>query len=537
LNHDRSLTPGYGAIVTTVTALVTYAIALKNGFAFDDVVLIPNDPRVTNGQLTALITTPYWNDAALSLYRPLTSLTFGLDWFIAQGSATWFHFTNIVWHMAASALVYALLLRYFSVVSALVGAALFAAHPVHVEAVANVVGRGELIAATFVLLGCVLWCRIPQRAARATIISAIYFLALCGKEGAAVMPALLVMLDFADDEWRLQTLPAYVRRRGPELLALIATFAIFMAIRTSVLGTVSPSRLDPSLEVLTSQAHRIMTALQAWPMALKLFVFPDQLLADYGPHILMPITDWNTLAVLGLTLVLVTVGGGITAIATGNRKMALGLLWYPIAILPVANFIVPIGVLLAERTLYLPSVAFSFAVAALYMRAQERARFGPRALSVMATVLIVALGARAIVRVPDWTSTDRILAKLTEDRPDAFRGQWHMARMARATGNVEKALTTYDKAMKLWPYREGLVQETALYASSQGRAGYARDVAFYGTQRWPQNVAFHRVLAGNALDLGDTATAVRALRRGLELHPGDTLLNQMWRAAAPNSTR
>lgn len=518
-----------------VVALLTYVIALRNGFAFDDVVLIPNDARVTNGQLTTLISTPYWNDAALSLYRPLTSLTFGFDWFVAQGSAAWFHFSNIVWHLIASVLVYALLLRYFSIGASMFAAALFAAHPVHVEAVANIVGRGELIATTFVLLACVVWPRIAQRAARAVIVATLYFLALCGKEGAAVLPALLVIMDFADGEWTLAALPSYLRRRAPELLALIATFVIFMFIRTSVLGTLSPSRLDPSLEVLNSNWHRIITALQAWPLALKLLVFPDKLLADYGPQIVMPITTWNSLAVLGLTLVLVTVAGGIAAIATGHRKIALGLLWYPITILPVANFILPIGVLLAERTLYLPSVAFSFAVAAVYMHA--RTRSSARTIPAAAALLVLALAARSAVRVPDWKSTDAILIKLTEDRPDAFRGQWHLARIARSKGQVETALATYDKAMKLWPYREGLVQETALYATSNGRAAYARDVAFYGTQRWPRNVSFHRLLSGNALDLGDTATARRALGQALQLHPQDSVLNQMWRAAAPNSSR
>ena len=528
MTDKQPITRGYGAIVTAVLALVTYVLALRNGFAFDDVVLIPNDARVVNAQIKVLLTTPYWNDAALSLYRPLTSLTFALDWFVAQGSAVWFHFTNIVWHMAASTLVYVFLSRYFSVAAALLGGAIFAVHPVHVEAVANIVGRGELMAATFVMLACVLWPLIQNRAARALIISVIYFLALSAKEGAAVLLALVVLIDFAEGEWSFATLGAYLRRRAPELLALVAAFVLFMVIRTSVLGSVAPSRLDPSLEVLNSGWHRILTALQAWPLALKLFVFPSTLLADYGPQILLPIANWNSLAVLGLTIVLVTVVGGLAALSANKRLAALGLLWYPIAILPVANFIFPIGVLLAERTLYLPSVAFSIALAALFEFARSRSR--SRTAILVAVVVVVSLSVRSMVRVPAWTSTDAILTALIDDRPDAFRGQWHMARMARAKDDVEGALNTYNQAIKLWPFREGLVQEAAAYASSKGRAAYARDVAFYGTQRWPQNPAFHQLVAGNALDLGDTTTAVRTLRKALQLHPADSVLNQMWRA-------
>ena len=141
------------------------------------------------------------------------------------------------------------------------------------------------------------------------------------------------------------------------------------------------------------------------------------------------------------------------------------------------------------------------------------------------------------MRIPAWTSTDSILAALVADRPDAFRGQWHMARMARAQNQPEAAIANYDKAIKLWPYREGLVSEAAVYASGLGRAAYARDIAFYGTQRWPHNPAFHRIVAGNAIDLGDTITAVRTLQNALKLHPGDSVLNQMWRAVQPPNSQ
>ncbi|HEY0304789.1 MAG TPA: tetratricopeptide repeat protein, partial [Longimicrobiales bacterium] len=149
----------------------------------------------------------------------------------------------------------------------------------------------------------------------------------------------------------------------------------------------------------------------------------------------------------------------------------------------------------------------------------------------LAIVVPLLFAVRSTIRVPEWKSTDSILLALIRDRPDAFRGQWHKARMARARGDNEAALQTYNDALKLWPYREGLVKEAALFATSQGRAGWARDVAFYGTQRWPNTVDFHRLVAGNALDLGDTATAVRTLRQALQLHPNDKVLNDMWRAA------
>jgi tetratricopeptide (TPR) repeat protein len=338
------------------------------------------------------------------------------------------------------------------------------------------------------------------------------------------------MLDCADGEWSFAALPQYLKRRAPELITLILTFALYMLLRASIVGGIGPSRLDPSIEVLNSGWHRILTALQAWPIAARVLFFPLTLLADYGPRILLPIADWNSLAVLGATMVIALVLGGILAIARQQGVWALALLWFPIALLPVSNFLIPIGVLLAERTLYLPSVAVAFAFAALFAAAQRRAEFRRPALA-LAMIVSLLFAVRTMIRVPEWKSTDSILLALVRDRPDAFRGQWHKARIARARGDAEAALRTYDQALKLWPYREGLVKEAAVFGTSQGRAGWARDVAFYGTQRWPQTVDFHRLVAANALDLADTATAVQALRRALQLHPNDRILNDMWRAA------
>jgi predicted Zn-dependent protease len=119
---------------------------------------------------------------------------------------------------------------------------------------------------------------------------------------------------------------------------------------------------------------------------------------------------------------------------------------------------------------------------------------------------------------------------LVRDRPDAFRGQWHMARMARQANHAQEALKRYEGAMKLWPYRESLAQEAAAYASDRGAKAWSRDVAFYGTLRWPKNVDFYRLLAANAVDLGDTATARTAVQKGLAVKADDQILNDMWRA-------
>src|SRR5207244_3483617 len=140
------------------------------------------------------------------IYRPLTTLSFLIDWLVSGGQATWFHIMNALWNAAACALAFLLLTEFFELSAALFGALVFALHPVHVEAVANIVGRAEMISAVFMLWACLLWVKRPaDRDANVVAkVTALFMLALCAKESAVMLGPLLVLLDFAASRWSLE---------------------------------------------------------------------------------------------------------------------------------------------------------------------------------------------------------------------------------------------------------------------------------------------------------------------------------------------
>src|SRR6266487_2159161 len=140
----------YGAVAGC--AVVAYLGALWNGFAVDDVPIIVLNPLVAHASgMWRAFAAPYWPpDLGGHMYRPLVIAGFALDWLL--GSTAWFHAVNLAWHAAASVAVAALARRWTDSTGALVAGLLFAVHPLHVEAVANVVGRAELMAALFTLL-------------------------------------------------------------------------------------------------------------------------------------------------------------------------------------------------------------------------------------------------------------------------------------------------------------------------------------------------------------------------------------------------
>lgn len=523
------------ALLVFASALIVYAPSFSNGFAYDDVPIILLDDRVRGLDIRGIATEGYWQDPAMGLYRPLTTLSFAIDWTISGGSPTWFHITNAIWHALTTLLLLQLLLKLrISPFPAVFAALVFAVHPVHVEAVANVVGRAELLAAAATLAAAVLWAR-PPRVARtlpgALMLAVLFVVALLSKESAIMLPVLLVLIDVARGRLRPQRVRKWVSSRWQNLLIMTILLAVYLIARSTVVGGLSPGSLDPSLEVAAPGMHRFFTALQAWPHYLRLLVYPRVLLADYGPRILMPIAAMNVLVMLGAGLLAFCVIGGVIAWTRGRRLTAAALLWFVVAIFPVSNLLVPIGVLVAERTLYIPSVALSLglaSVAAVMIR-----RVPPpvtAAAAVLLSVVVIAFASRTIVRIPEWENTNSIFAALRRDRPDSFRAAWHFARVAAARNEVTEALRLHGEAIELWPYRRKLIQEAALYASSHGMNARAYRLTSFALGRWPADLTMRRLHAGILLDRGDSASARRHIADGLRWHPRDSLLLRMRRA-------
>jgi tetratricopeptide (TPR) repeat protein len=527
-------------------ALVTAAVfapSVRNGFAYDDVPLIVLDARVHSlGSLPAVLAHPYWpvGGQELAIWRPLTTLSFAIDWALGGGAPAWFHLANVLWHVAACVLVLRLLSELFVPSAALAGALLFAVHPVHVEAVANVAGRGDVISAVFVLGACLLWVRRPEPERRPTarvvlLVCMLFTLALFAKESAVVLPALLVLLDAARGRWLLErtSVRSYARAVAPMLAALALLILGYLVLRVAVLDAFAPGRVHPAADVLETRWHLLLTSLQAWPQYLRLLLFPRTLLADYGPQVIMPATTWTSSAVLGLTAIVGLVVGGLLAIERGHGRTALALLWLPIAVLPVSNLFFTTGIMVAERTLYLPSFAAAVVAAGAAAAASRLSSAARRRASfALGAAALVLLAARSILRVPEWASTERVFASQLRDKPESYRAHWVFGRAARAMGDYEAARVHYAEAMRLWPYRDLLVLEAAAFAAEDGRLADARDLAELGTERWPGNLALRRLFAGTSLDLGDTASARAAIDEGLRLAPADPILNRM-RLALP----
>ncbi len=148
--------PGPPALAALV-AFAVFATTLAYQFVYDDrSVIVDNPCFFTLANWREIVTSPWW---PRGLYRPLTSLTLAANWTLGPGRPFDFHLINVLMHAAATAALCVLARRLMPRSAALAAAVLFAVHPVHVEAVANVVGRAEVLATLFVIVSVLAYLR------------------------------------------------------------------------------------------------------------------------------------------------------------------------------------------------------------------------------------------------------------------------------------------------------------------------------------------------------------------------------------------
>lgn len=486
--HDRRAAL-FGLLVFVIAAGV-YANSLGNGFALDDEWIILRNERVHGvDRLAEAVSSPYWPSAAahIALYRPLTLATFAVEWEMWNGSPVGYHATNVLLHAVASVLVLALLAGLgFGSVASFAGAAIFAVHPVHTEAVANVVGRAEILATIFYILGCLLYLRRDLRPLpRVAGIALCYFLSLASKETGITLPAILLLLEVL-----IPRDSANVARRWREeravYFACALTAAVYLAIRWMVLGDVSGGDAAPIFE-RPDAPERIPNAIRVWPEYLRLMFYPRDLVADYSPGVIMPVTGFgDPLVVFGLFV------GGATlllgVLSWGRWQVALPIFWFAITVLPVSNLVIPVGILLAERTLYLPSVAVAVLTAALATAiAFEPRRLRFAGVAVIAAAL-VAGAVRTWTRNPVWKSTETLIADLAATHPESFRVHWIVAGSLLRAGKVDEAFRHYAIAAELVPAHFSLLMEFGAALVVHGRAAEAERVLRRAAELMPEYV-------------------------------------------------
>jgi len=478
------------AILVTLVAALCYAGTVNNEFVWADHTVIVDGEAILRspGDLLRVFVRPLWaftgapSPAGGGYYRPIPAISYTIDHAFYGENPAGYHVTNILLHGLVSLFLFLFLSRLFRESRVpLLASLLFAAHPIHVEAVAWVSGRTGLLATVGIVLSLYFYTRANEGRRYLLFSLAAFAFALGSKESAAVLP-LLILLTRLSLRRERNPLFSFVRE-GPFLLLL----GLYIAVRTvalGALGTGNPQAIPPAL--------LIPTVLRVLGGYLRLLFIPFPLHTNDAVRIsTFPLDPRAFLSLVFLAAVLY----GFLRLGRGRRETGFGLLWMAITFLPFLN-ILPLLHFRAERLLYLPSAGFLVTVAVLLDRyggrlvgEERRAGLTPGELLTAGLALLLAFG--TVARCKTWEDDRTLFTDTLQKNRYAPEAAYMLGVDAYRNGAFPEAAQLLRRSLALDP-------------------GYA---AFLPTPWALSNLGYAHY------KLGDYAGAEPAFREALRLHP------------------
>jgi hypothetical protein len=432
-------------VLVFVAAVALYLPTVRYGVVQDDRAIIASNPAAHSiGAALRAFDDPYWpRETGAGLYRPVTILSYAVDWTISGGRPGWLHVMNALWHGLATVLLVMLLARWLPTLGAAAAGLVFAWHPVHVEAVASLVGRAELLTAVGIL-GALLAAR-RGRWALAVLCAAF---AMFSKEHGVIVGVVILL-----DRWLDPIPPLSQRERGTggedyPLAFWIALGVVTIGFLCAWFAVGWAGESDAAAVFYDRGTWgRLAIALPAVLRAGLLLIWPASLSVDYNPQVLPARDGISFAAVLGLGVVV-----GIPALALWCRRRAPAISFgagiAALSCLPTANLFFPAGVVLAERNLYL-AVALP-AVFVGWATTWVAARRGLRPAAVAVAIVAIACGWRSFARLPAWRDNRSQLVTLLAEHPESYRAHASAAAVFAGTGDTAAARREYQQADSLF---------------------------------------------------------------------------------------
>jgi len=518
-------------------ALVTFLLfcpLLRAHFVgYDDNMVVTRNPLVQKG-LTWEGLRYYWSHMAGGFYAPLTYLSHMLDCQLFGLWAGGHHLTNILLHIASTLLLLLFLVRVTEAPwRSLFVAALFALHPLHVESVAWVAERKDVLSALFFVLTLLAYARFARRPGwvRYGWVVAALVMGLLSKAMLVTAPFLLLLLDY----WPLGRMPAALApvagqwpaaaRENPvrswtalilEKLPLLALCLFFSWLTAQDQPIIGFSRMP--------LAYRLMNSAIAYGH-YTLLTFVPHGLAVFYPLDFKTITMGRAL-VWGLPVAALT----LLALVSYRRRpyLTVGWLWFIGMLVPVIGLVQIGAQARADRYTYLPSIGLFMALAwglAEAMPARRRARD-----TVLAAVAcwLVGLVALSAFQVRTWHDTYTLFRRDYAVTHDNARAARYLGQCLAERGEPHRAEAYYQEALRIVPTLDVARLELADLYVRMGRFHEAAELLLKGMALSPGDAELEAPFLAACGRLPQPSEQADLLGKACRLRPANEPLRLAW---------
>ncbi|GAA6215349.1 protein O-mannosyl-transferase TMTC3 [Lates japonicus] len=504
--------------ILLLTGLVVgcYWNSLSCGFVFDDVSAIldnkdlrPSTP-IRNLFLNDFWGTPMAEERSHKSYRPLTVLTFRLNYLFSELSAASYHLLNVVLHAVVCVLFLRVCRLFLDKTSSLVAALLFAVHPIHTEAVTGVVGRAELLSSIFLLAAFLAYTKSTSAdhsivwAPIALTVVLVAAATLCKEQGITVVGICCVHEVFVAQGFTLPMLldtlrqvlqgkdgfPYAVLQTLLKLIVLVISTLLLVIIRVQVIQSQLPvfTRFDNPAAVSPTPTRQL-TFNYLLPVNAWLLLNPSELCCDWTMGtipLVESLLDLRNLA----TLVFYTFLGLLAYHSLRYRHssaktviMALSLIVLPF--IPASNLFFPVGFVVAERVLYVPSMGFCVLVAHGFKIVSHKGHW-KKISWLMIGVLLTTHAVKTFNRNWDWESEYTLFTSALKVNKNNAKLWNNVGHALENQNNYVRALRYFLQATRVQPDDIGAHMNVGRTYKNLNKSKEAEDAYLVAKSLMPQ---------------------------------------------------
>jgi tetratricopeptide (TPR) repeat protein len=534
-----------GAILVLAT-LAIYLPAVQMMFiSFDDPDYVWRNPRVVGGLRWDSV---WWSvsHSFASNWHPLTWVSHMLDFQLYGMNAGGHHATNVIFHTVNTLLLFVLLREMTGALwrSALV-AALFALHPLHVESVAWVAERKDVLSAFFGLLTLLAYAKYAVKArdveeAKSEVRNSkcetnsknkirrgrfyyvatlgLFALGLMSKPMLVTLPCVMLLVDF----WPLKRGVSVEGRGGADLRSLVVEKLPFfvLSLISCVVTFLAQSSSGATRSLGTVPlGDRIGNAVVSYARYLGKMIWPTQL------SIVYPYQEWSAVQIGMAALILVVISWLVILSWRERYYLSVGWLWFLGMLVPVIGLVQVGSQAMADRYMYLPSIGLLVIIA--WGAAEIAVGWSKQALIVGAAV--VAIGACVLItqgQMSYWQNSEilfRHALAVTMNNYIAYNNLgFHYAEL----GELNQAKECYQAATQINPRSQHAWGDLAVVLGRQKRTAEAIETYEKALAVAPNFAAAHVNLANMLIFQGRTNEAVTHLEEAIRINPNKAEAHQ-----------
>jgi protein O-mannosyl-transferase len=514
-----------GAGLIAVTLVVFSRLAKHDFVNYDDPGYVTENRNVRSG-LTRDGLAWAFRTTAEANWHPLTWLSHMLDCQLYGLNAGAHHLTSLLFHAANTLLLFVVLSRMTGTVwrSALV-AALFALHPLHVESVAWVAERKDVLSAFFWMMTLGAYARYVERPRLASYVPVLVFLALglMAKPMLVTLPFVLLLLDF----WPLRRLPMQ-GREGMADLNRRDGFGVWD--RGVLLEKIPLVLLAAASSLVTFSVQKsggTVVSAEALPLTLRV----SNAIISYGSYILKMFWPsglavfYPSRAAIGWELpvsVMLIAGVSILVIRALRRRpyLAVGWFWYLGTLVPVIGLVQVGEQAMADRYTYIPLIGLFIMIAWGVPELLHGTRYAKTALGFSGAIVLAALAVCTWFQLGYWKNSVTLFKHAIEVTDGNRLAELNLGAALVSQGRLQEAVAHYRDVLRRSPDLAEAHVNLGATMAAMGNLEQAIDHYQQALEIMPDAAEAHNNLGAALMTKGELDRAATHLAEALRIKPG-----------------